>query len=245
MSVVRAPVADLAPGPRTLDPATAHYLLRVLRLGRGTHFVAFDPIHALEADAEIVSADPATAVFGPTRPARVVAPRDLTLIQALAKGALCDAVVRDATELGVTHIVVSATARSVVQLDPARARARRERWLKIAREAARQSGRADAPSVEGPVPWPEALDAAPAAAARFVLDGAAPAPLGPALLEALAAGVPLAIAVGPEGGLTEEEIDAARSKGWRPASLGELVLRTETVAAAVLGAAYVYSASTR
>ena len=63
----------------------------------------------------------------------------------------------------------------------------------------------------------------------------------PALFVALAGGAPLAFACGPEGGLEDGEIDAARALGWTVCSLGPLALRTETVAAAVLGAVRVWS----
>jgi 16S rRNA (uracil1498-N3)-methyltransferase len=239
---IRAPIAGLAPGEHALDAQAVHYLVRVLRLGVGARFVAFDPARALEADGELVQIEPAAARFGALRPARVVAPRELVLVQALAKGDKCDAVIRDATELGATRVVIAATARSVVHLDGTRARARRERWSKIAREAARQCGRADPPAIEGPLGWHEALACAPEGAARFCLHPAAHDALGPLLLEALASRSPIAFAVGPEGGLTDDEIAQASEAGWRLATIGALVLRTETVAAAVLGATHVHSA---
>ena len=70
--------------------------------------------------------------------------------------------------------------------------------------------------------------------ARFVLDPHASEPLGPLLYAA--SGASIAFAIGPEGGLAPAEITAARDRGWLATSLGKLVLRTETVAAAVLGA---------
>jgi RsmE family RNA methyltransferase len=62
------------------------------------------------------------------------------------------------------------------------------------------------------------------------------------LLHALARRVPLAFACGPEGGLEEAEVQRARDLGWTVVSIGPFVLRTETVAAAVLGAVRVMSA---
>jgi 16S rRNA (uracil1498-N3)-methyltransferase len=63
-------------------------------------------------------------------------------------------------------------------------------------------------------------------------------------LDALASDRPIAFAVGPEGGLSEEELALAQDAGWHIASMGPLVLRTETVGAAVLGAVRVYSTPT-
>jgi 16S rRNA (uracil1498-N3)-methyltransferase len=64
--------------------------------------------------------------------------------------------------------------------------------------------------------------------------------LGPALFSALAEQSPLAFACGPEGGLDDDEVEFARGRGWKITSLGPIALRTETVAAAVLGAVRVW-----
>lgn len=89
--------------------------------------------------------------------------------------------------------------------------------------------------------WDEALASVGESDARFCLWERATEPLAPALFEALAQGASLAFACGPEGGLEDVEVEQARSRGWHTVSLGPLALRTETVAAAVLGAVRVWS----
>jgi 16S rRNA (uracil1498-N3)-methyltransferase len=246
-AVTRAPIAGLAAGEHRLGGPLGHYLGRVLRLRAGSAFVAFDPARGLEADARVVRAegDAVTVDVGPLRPASAPPERALVFIQGFAKADKVDAVVRDATELGATRIVVATTARSVVKVDASRGEARAQRWTRIAEEAARQCGRSEAPRVDPPVPWEEALGGVDAASARFCLYEEASDPLGPELFAALGGGRALAFACGPEGGLTPDEIACARAAGWAIASLGPLVLRTETVAAAVLGAVRVASASGR
>ena len=241
--MIRAPVPGLSQGERRLEGALAHYLVRVLRLRAGDAFVAFDPASAAEADATTVwaDADAITVRFGPLRPGVARSTREVTWIQGLAKGDKVDAVVRDATELGATRIVVALTRRSVVKLDASRAAERQARWARIAQEAARQCGRADTPRVEAPCAWNDALDLAAGAPSRFVLWERATDPLGPALLAALAGTDALAFACGPEGGLEDREVDEARAAGWTIASLGPIALRTETVAAAVLGAVRIWT----
>ncbi len=240
--MIRAPVPGLAQGQQRLAGGLAHYLARVLRLRAGDTFVAFDPASGSEADAVTVWADDdaVTVTFGPLRAGAVRQARAMTFVQGLAKGDKCDAVVRDATELGATRILVATTKRSVVKLDAARAIERQARWARIAQEAARQCGRSDSPRVEAPCPWAEALSQVEAEAARFCLWERATEALGPPLFVALAAGAPLAFACGPEGGLANEEAELARAGGWQVVSLGALALRTETVAAAVLGAVRVW-----
>jgi 16S rRNA (uracil1498-N3)-methyltransferase len=143
--------------------------------------------------------------------------------------------VRDATELGATTVVVADTQRSVVRLAEKGA-ARMDRLRRIAAEAARQSGRGDAPSIVGPLAWGDALATeTDPGAAKLCLWERAVEPAKNALAR-LAAGQPLVIAAGPEGGLEAAEVEVARALGFDVVSLGPFILRTETVAAAVLGA---------
>jgi 16S rRNA (uracil1498-N3)-methyltransferase len=241
--VTRAPIPDLVAGERRLDGAVARYLARVLRLRAGDSFVAFDPVSGREATAVTVWADHDAMMvrFGAPREGTLRARRALTWIQGLAKGDKCDAIVRDATELEATRILVATTHRSVVRLDVARASDRQARWGRIALEAARQCGRNDPPTVDAPCPWSDALARVPAETARFCLWERATEPLGRPLFDVLAHGAPLGFACGPEGGLETDEAEQARAAGWQLVSLGGLALRTETVAAAVLGAVRVWS----
>jgi 16S rRNA (uracil1498-N3)-methyltransferase len=234
----RAPIPRLAPGEHELKGPVAHYLGRVLRLRSGDGFVAFDPASGCEAEARVVWSEAGTVRvrFDVLRPGERRARRETFWIQGLAKGEKTDAIVRDATELGVTRFVVAATRRSIVKLDGPRASERQARWTRIAREAARQCGRSDSPVVDPPRPWSDALALPAEGTACFCLWESATEPLAPVLLDALAREVALAFACGPEGGLEESEVEEARAKGWFVVSLGAFTLRTETVAAAVLGA---------
>jgi 16S rRNA (uracil1498-N3)-methyltransferase len=243
MGRVRAPIANLAAGELTLDEGAAHYVARVLRLTTGESFVAFDPAQALEADAVIVRTSSREIVvrIDTPHPGLAVAKGALTWIQGMAKGEKLDSIVRDATELGATRIIASATARAIVKLADDRKDARRARWERIAREAARQCGRSDAPEIEGPLGWEASLACVPESAVRFMLWEGATGPLAPPLASAIAGQREIAFAVGPEGGFSDDEARLAASRGWILASLGPFILRTETVAAAVLGAVRVWS----
>jgi 16S rRNA (uracil1498-N3)-methyltransferase len=234
---LRVPLAGLAEGRVALPEAAARYVLRVHRLAAGARFVAFDPERSVEADVELVAADRRGALVsvGPVRPAAVRARRGVTLIQGLGKGDKLDAVVRDATELGATRVVPALAERSVAR--PADGAARAERWRRVAIEAARQSGRGDAPAVEAPIELTEAIARFGRAEGAFgvCLDPGGATPLGRVLGE-LAAAAEAVIVVGPEGGLDDAELTAADAAGLARVSLGPFVLRTETVCAAVLGA---------
>jgi 16S rRNA (uracil1498-N3)-methyltransferase len=228
---LRVPVDVVAPGPCTLAADTASYVSRVHRLGPGDRLVVFDPERGVEADAEITEATKraVTVRVGAPRPAAQQARRAVTLIQGVGKGDKMDGIVRDATELGATRIVPALCTRSVARPDEARS----ARWRRIAVEAARQCGRGDAPVIAAPMGFAEAVREA-REGVRLCLDPRAEVGLGAALAE-MGEGA-LVMAVGPEGGFTDEELAAADEAGLTRVTLGGLVLRTETVCAAVLGA---------
>ncbi len=235
---VRVPVRGLSSGRCALDRKTAHYVTHVLRLGVDAVFVAFDPDARVEADARVVAVSPSAAdvEVGAVRVAPVLARREVTWIHGLPKGSKADAIVRDVTELGATRVVFAETTRAVRVLDALRRGKAIARWNEIAIEAARQSGRGDAPSIDL-VSWQDALLSVVGDVARFCPFEGAEAPLGAELGPVLADPArALAFAVGPEGGLTEGEASVAEASGYRLVSLGSAILRTETVPAAILGA---------
>jgi 16S rRNA (uracil1498-N3)-methyltransferase len=229
---LRIPLDAVREGACALPAEAAAYATRVHRLGPGDPLVVFDPDASEEADATIVSVDRRAVMIrvGPARRASRSASRSITLLQGVGKGDKLDAIVRDATELGATRVAPVLCERSVARPDAARA----ARWRRIAIEAARQCGRGDAPEIAAPAAFEEALLGALTNAVRLCLDPTALAPVGPALPRD--ADTAVVLLVGPEGGLTAEELDRAASLGFARVTLGPLVLRTETVCAAVLGA---------
>jgi 16S rRNA (uracil1498-N3)-methyltransferase len=241
--VLRVPVSPLVSGELLLDRGASHYVARVHRVGAGETLVLFDPVAAREAEAAVIAVgrNGVLCRVGELRPAAAPALRSTTLLQGIGKGDKLDAVVRDATELGATRVVAVQTARTIVRLSgegrAERGQERLARWRRIAAEAARQCGRADAPDVEGPLDWASALaSAGDDRALKLCLWEHATAPIGP-LLRGLGAETPLVVLIGPEGGLEPGEVTAAEELGFVTVSLGPLILRTETAATAVLGAA--------
>jgi 16S rRNA (uracil1498-N3)-methyltransferase len=235
--VLRVVVDHIAPGEILLEGEAAHYAARVHRVCRDDRILLVDPSRAIEAVALVTSVahGAVRCAVDAVRQSATVASRKVSLIQSIAKGNKVDAIVRDATELGATHIVIAHAARSVVKLDE-KAGARRERWRRIAQQASRQCGRGDAPAVDGPMPWADAVRAdAGADALKVCLWEEASDPLGHRIA-GLRPGQPVCFAVGPEGGLEAAEVEIARAAGFVPVTIGPLVLRTETVAPSLLGA---------
>lgn len=237
----RLPLPEPTAGERVLPKEASRYLARVLRLEIGAPLEVFDPRTGLVAGARVIAIDREHARLAIDAP-RLDAAREPTviLVQGYPKGDKLADVVRDATELGATLIIPAIAARSVARPDDAKGDRKLERLEAVAGEAARQCGRARAPTLVAPLPWDEALAFARAslgdAGAAFALWERATTPLGPDLLAAARAGLGVALAVGPEGGLADDEIARALAHGFAPRSLGATILRTETVAAAALGA---------
>ncbi|HET8734728.1 MAG TPA: RsmE family RNA methyltransferase, partial [Anaeromyxobacteraceae bacterium] len=145
---------------------------------------------------------------------------------ALARGEKGDWIVQKGTELGAARLVPWEAERSVVRLDADRAADRARRWGRIAAEAARQCGRSDVPEVAVPGTLADALRA-PDGFVRVAFHAGAGEPLA-GVVRPGAAGY-LAV-VGPEGGLTDREVEACRAAGCAFATLGPRVLRAETAA---------------
>jgi 16S rRNA (uracil1498-N3)-methyltransferase len=227
----RVPITGLAAGERALDADAAHYVTRVLRLAEGQRFVVFDPEARLEATATLRSSQKKSAIvhIETVVAASVLPQREVSLIQCVGKGAKLDAVVRDASELSATALYPAVSERSVAERSSSAAHAR---LCRIAVEAARQSRRGDVLRVE---PTSELSVLLPSFTGRRVMLHPGAAPLRDAL-RALAPREPVTIAIGPEGGFSEQELTMAGNVGFVAASLGPVVLRTETAAAAVLGA---------
>jgi 16S rRNA (uracil1498-N3)-methyltransferase len=204
--------------------------VHVLRLRVGDRFIAFDGRGA-EWDAELTSV--ADEVMGKVISERtaVSLPYRLTLYQALPKADKMDRIVRMGTELGVAAFVPVIASRSIKR------GSRRDRWRRIAAEAARQSRRSEVAHISEPLVFDAAVERFSGHAMRLVLweDGGLPFATA---LESGGRASDIAVFVGPEGGFDAREVDALQSVGTM-CDLGPLVLRTETAgvaaAAIVLG----------
>jgi 16S rRNA (uracil1498-N3)-methyltransferase len=157
---------------------------------------------------------------------------EIVFAQALLKDQKMDLLVRQLTELGMTGWQPFISARSVPQPDTRRQAARSERWGRIAREAIKQCRRGRVPAIGTVAPFENILEKSRRFATRIMFWEGARRSLQPAA--EVVTDVPRAIfvVVGPEGGFTEEEVNAAEQAGFQLASLGPRILRAETAAVA-------------
>lgn len=242
--LLRVPVAGLEPGRLSLDEGTTRYVVRVHRLGAGASFLAFDPEAGIEAVAELVSdrLPRAEVQVDDVRTSSARPAWKVTLLQGIGKGDKPEQVVRDATVLGAHRVVFVETERCVARAAGA---SRRTRERRVAVEAARQAGRGDLPELVGPCALADGLALVAPAERKLVCCWA---PGGAPLLATLADWFPeqeLVLLVGPEGGLSGSEVEAAIGSGFRSASLGRFVLRTETAATVALGIVQSYAEAQR
>ena len=160
----------------------------------------------------------------------------VTLFQGLPKADKLELIVQKAVELGAEAVVPVAMERSVVKLSAESVPRKLERWQKIAREACKQSGRCVEPAVGQPVTVAQLAKEL----ARF---DAAVVPWEDARgygLRAFQEEHPdvrtVAVVIGPEGGISPEEIEILRGAGCLPVTLGPRILRTETAGLAAVSA---------
>jgi 16S rRNA (uracil1498-N3)-methyltransferase len=164
----------------------------------------------------------------------------LVVVQALPKGDRGELAVETMTEVGVDEIVPWAASRCVTQWRPERREKSLGRWRNAAREAAKQARRSWMPVVADLATTAEVAERIAAADSALVLHEEADAPLSG--MKTPAAGEILLV-VGPEGGITEEELRRFGEAGGLPTRLGQTVLRTST--AGVAAAAVLLSACGR
>ena len=223
----------LMPGLYPLSPEDAHHAQRVLRLHPGEVVELIAEGQRNLARLEDTKGCLAARIEKRLPPTE--AKLQLTLFQGLPKADKMEWIIQKAVELGVVRIVPVRMSRCVVHLDAKDMPHKRERWQRIAREAGKQSGRCMIPEIMDVtdlkdlppriagldgcvVPWEESRDGGP---------------------KAFAAGHPtlrsLGIVIGPEGGISGEEMDLLRPL-CTPITLGPRILRTETAGLAAVSA---------
>ena len=151
----------------------------------------------------------------------------ISLLQGLAKGEKMEFIIQKAVEIGVTDIFPVAMAHSVVVLEPSKAEKKVERWQKIAEAAAKQSKRDVIPDVHEVMALGQVLQKEKWDLLLIAYESENQVSLKEAL-QAHKEAKTVGVVIGPEGGLSTEEVEAAQQQGGIAVSLGRRILRTET-----------------
>ncbi len=226
--------ADYQPGlVVALNKEQSHYALTVLRLKNGHQLQVFDGQgQQAEAQLQVINRREAQVQLGEqiSRPG-CESPLKTLLLQGISRGERMDYSLQKAVELGVTAIQPLFTERCEVRLDEDKAEKRRQQWQALVISACEQSGRCVVPEVKPLITLNDWL-AENRHQPGLVLD-----PYSSQTLNTLAApdfSQVLAILIGPEGGLSEQEVAQAQTQGFQGIRLGPRILRTETAAPVIL-----------
>jgi 16S rRNA (uracil1498-N3)-methyltransferase len=213
-----------------MEGDAAHHLGRVLRAEAGQLYELSDGRQVWLGRVSSVARDHVEFALVEELPASRSSV-DVTLLLAVVKFDAFEWAIEKATELGVNAIVPLAAARSEKALLSAAAK-RAERWKKILVEASQQSRRLSVPSL-GALTRPEQTFAQQEEELKLLVSERQDAPPLRTLLEGQKSSN-VVIAIGPEGGWTDKELESAHRSGFRQVSMGKLILRTETAVIAAL-----------
>jgi 16S rRNA (uracil1498-N3)-methyltransferase len=234
--MIRVYMPDVTAGATTLEVRgdEAHHLSRVVRARVGDRIGVFDGrgrewrAHVVEVTRQAVTLDVETEVQPvPEPPVRV------TLAVGVLKGDQMDTVVRDATVMGVTHIVPVVTEHVVVSARAWREDGALARWQRVAAAAAKQCQRAVVPTIAGVTPVADLLEAQDADLTLVCVEPSATGPVA-AMWRKLAVPSSVLMCVGPEGGWSGAEVATFGARGAHAVSLGPRTLRAEAVPAVAL-----------
>ncbi|TGN40377.1 16S rRNA (uracil(1498)-N(3))-methyltransferase [Marinobacter confluentis] len=213
-----------------LDDNAANHTGRVLRMQAGQSLLLFNgngndyTATITEAGKKRVEVEVESAA-----PNLTESNLEIVLGQTLSKGDRMDYAVQKAVEMGVTRIVPLATERSEVKLKGDREDKRLRHWRQVAISAAEQCGRAKVPDILPVMTLPDWFNHAGDCDLRLVMHHRTEQSL-----DSMNRPTRIALMIGPEGGLSQDEIAAAETAGFLPVALGPRVLRTETAPVAAM-----------
>jgi len=225
-----------APGARVIFPADdAHKIATVLRMANGARVEVVDSAGRAYAATLAVDGKQVAATLDEALARDTIEPTlRVTIAQAIPKGQKMDLIVEKATELGAHAIVPLRSARVLGEVTREN---KIERWHRIAKSAAQQSGRLVVPQIAPVADWASLIATFPAYDRVYLpWETADPKPLREAIADDVVRAQTMLVIIGPEGGFSREEAERATAAGAHAISLGRRILRTETAALVVLAA---------
>ncbi|TCN24655.1 16S rRNA (uracil(1498)-N(3))-methyltransferase [Mesobacillus foraminis] len=219
-----------------------HHIVRVMRMKTGDQIICVNPngASALCEIAEITSEKAVANVVKWIEESSEL-PVRMTIASGLPKGDKLEWIIQKGTELGAFGFVPFIAARSVVKWDEKKSVKKLERWQKIAKEAAEQSHRSSIPEVHAPLTFKALLKIAPDFQYKLIAyEEEARKGEASALADIFGQAKQnesILCVFGPEGGLTEGEVDSLKEAGFVSCALGPRILRTETAPLYTLSAA--------
>ena len=214
----------------------ARHATRVLRMKEGESCELFADGKRFSGEIASIGEEVEVRIIGemPSTEAKL----RITLYQGLPKADKMELIVQKSVELGACAVVPVAMSRCVVQLDAKDGRKKQERWQKIAREACKQSGRCEMMQVTEPISFKQLLAKLPQHQAAIVPWEDARGYSLSRFHEEHREITDLAIVIGPEGGMSEDEIARMKEANCQSVTLGPRILRTETAGLCAMSALF-------
>ncbi|TCP53310.1 16S rRNA (uracil1498-N3)-methyltransferase [Tumebacillus sp. BK434] len=213
----------------TITGDDVKHIVRVMRMEPGDEVIVCDGVgHAYRVELTGLGSEQVTGRIAERLAGTSEARVKITLAQGLPKGDKMDLIVQKGTEAGISRFLPVEMARCIVQYDNKKEQKRRERWQKIAKEAAEQAHRTIIPSVGVGMTFKQLLNHLDGFDLVIVpYEGEKARGLRDVLQEH---GQPehICVVIGPEGGIADGEIEAALAAGAIPVTLGPRIMRTET-----------------
>ena len=218
----------------TIEGDEVKHIRRVLRLRPGDEVIVFDST-AREYEGVIVEESPVSVRvrIQNARLCQKESPVEITLAQSLLKGEKMDYLVQKSTELGITEIAPFFSSRSVPLLEKSTGVSRHRRWERIAVEASKQCGRGTIPKIFPIKDYSDMLQGVTPGSVRLLLWEREGESLK-RMLKKREGKAEIFFIVGPEGGLSSEEVEEAKREGFIPINLGKRVLKSETAGICLL-----------
>jgi 16S rRNA (uracil1498-N3)-methyltransferase len=216
-----------------IDAEDRHHIVKVMRMQIGDKLICVEP-EGKSAVCKIAEITDEQVVADVVQWKEEISelPIVVTIASGLPKGDKLEWIIQKGTELGAKEFIPFSAARSVVKWDEKKAAKKIERWQKIAKEAAEQSHRAYLPEVVSPMSFKEMLTRSKnyhyrvAAFEEESRNGETS--IFAKTLQGMQSGESLLLVFGPEGGLSEEEVQLLQAHDFALCGLGPRILRTET-----------------
>jgi 16S rRNA (uracil1498-N3)-methyltransferase len=211
----------------SLGKQESHHICQVLKLKSGQVIHLFNG-NNIDYRAEIISSNRKTTsvIILEAKPGIPPSNIHTTLYLSISKGDRMDIAIQKSVELGINRIIPIISDRTVVKLDSHRTEKRMSHWIQIIISACEQSGRSEIPTL---MPITTLKNISPVCTSRYLLT-----PDTSEKLTQQSISNNIGFIVGPEGGLTEDEIQHCQQLDFKAVSLGPIVLRTETAPLAAL-----------
>ena len=222
------PQPKIEKGMLRVEGEEARHIRKVLRLKAGDEVVVFNGM-GTEYEGTIIEEGSSSVVIKVQNilSSKSESPLEIILAQSLLKNEKMDYLIQKATELGVNQIIPFHSSRTIPLLEESRRLKRYHRWERIAIEASKQCGRGVVPKIDPIQDFLGMVQTAPQDSLRLILWEKRGARLKETLMGSREK-TKIFFVVGPEGGISQEDIEHAKREGFIPVHLGRRILRSET-----------------